>query len=122
MPEGKDSPGACKRRSQDCASLVIKPLGPARTTVRPAPIRQYMVRARSGPLLGTRTRVEPVPNCCEGESRAMTDFLQADLGALQLRFPIDQDRATLGPWLRIDPTDPALIDPDFFWVQGNLAS
>ena len=50
----------------------------------------------------------------------MTGFLQADLGAFQLRFPIEQDRATLGQWLRIDPTDPALIDPDFFLGSGQF--
>ena len=50
----------------------------------------------------------------------MTGFLEADLGAFQLRFPSEQDRATLGQWLRIDPTDPALIDPDFFLGSGQF--
>ena len=50
----------------------------------------------------------------------MTGFLEADLGRFQLRFPIEQDRATLGQWLSIDPTDPVLIDPDFFLGSGQF--
>lgn len=47
--------------------------------------------------------------------------IEADLGNFKMRSPTESDRRILRDWLRIDPSDAAISDPDFLLGVGPSA-
>lgn len=51
----------------------------------------------------------------------MTTNIEANLGNFKMRSPSDSDRLILREWLRTDPNDPAICEPEFYFGGGPSA-